>query len=446
MRNYFFYAGLILLFTISSCNNRQPKWEYLFTGEDLSGWIQKGGEATFEVTGNTITGTSVMDTPNSFLCTRENYGDFILEYEFRVDPALNSGVQIRSLSSPEYMNGRVHGYQVEIDPSDRAWTAGIFDEARRGWLYPLSGPEHEDSRTAFRNDDWNKIRVEAIGDNIKTWLNDVPVANLFDEETDEGFIALQVHSVRDASMEGLQVMWRDIRIITESPELFSTETTAPEISYLKNKLTDKEKEEGWKLLFDGTTGNGWRGACKDDFPAEGWKIEDGILTVMPTTDGAPRQGGDIVTAEVYSNFDLRLQALLTPVANSGVKYFVKEYERDNGCSTLGPEYQVIDNNHPGLNEEQKMGALYDLKDARNVRLNPPGRWNNIRIVTMGNKVEHWLNGFKVVEYDRESEDFDQRVKASKFKDIPGYGKTGGHILLQDHGDEVSFRSIKIRVY
>lgn len=433
-----------MLIAFSSCNTGDSEWNDLFNGQDLSGWTQKGGNATFEVVDNTIIGTSVMDTPNSFLTTEENYGDFILEYDFKVDPLLNSGVQIRSQSLPEYMNGRVHGYQVEIDPSDRAWTAGIYDEARRGWLYPLSGPEHEDARNAFKQNEWNQVRVEAIGDQIKTWLNDVPVSNLYDDETPEGFIALQVHSIRDASREGTQVMWRNIRIIDDNPEMFSTETTAPERSYLTNKLTENEISEGWKLLFDGETSDGWRGACQENFPEGGWKIENGVLTVLSSGNGESVRGGDIVTLDDYSDFDLKLQARLTPDANSGVKYFVREYENENGCSPLGPEYQVIDNNSPNLNENQKMGSLYDLKEAQNVRLNPVGQWNTIRIVVKGNNVEHWLNGFKVVEYDRESEDFDQLVENSKFNDVEGYGKIDGHILLQDHGNEVSYKSIKIK--
>ena len=447
MKSLVVYICVLILFSVYSCNIGGPRWQDLFNGEDLSGWVQKGGNATFEVVDNTIVGTSVMNTPNSFLCTVDNYGDFILEYEFRVDPLLNSGVQIRSHSDPDYLNGRVHGYQVEIDPSQRAWTAGIYDEARRGWIYPLSGPEHENARNAFRSNQWNKVRVEAVGDHIKTWLNDVPAVNMFDDKTAEGFIALQVHSIRDASREGTQVMWRNIRIITRNPERYLTETTAPEVSYLTNRLTDKEIAEGWRLLFDGETTNGWRGTCRDHFPEHGWKIEDGILTVLSSRVEGAIRGGDILTEEVFSDFDLKLQARITPMANSGIKYFVKEYPRENGCAPLGPEYQVIDNNYRSpLNDDQVMGSLYDLKAPENVRLNPVGQWNNIRIVVSGDHVEHWLNGFKIVEYNRQSEDFDRRVAESKFHDVEGYGKIDGHILLQDHRDEVSFKSIKIRTF
>ncbi len=445
MKNFLAVLSILFLVTLSSCTDSgQPQWQDLFNGEDLSGWTQLGGNARFDIVDGAIVGTSVMNTSNSFLCTENTYGDFILELEFKVHPLLNSGVQIRSLSLPEYRNGRVHGYQVEIDPAPRAWSAGIYDEARRGWLYPLSEPENEEARRAFKSNEWNMLRVEAIGYQMKTWLNGVPVANLFDDETAEGFIALQVHSINDSAQDGTQVMWRNIRIVTENPERFSTETTAPERSYLTNKLTDNEIADGWRLLFDGETSNGWRRACQEEFPAQGWVIENGILKVEATPRGEPRLGGDIVSVERFSDFELKLQARLTPIANSGVKYFLNEVKRGDRCSPLGPEFQLIDNNYPNLNEDQKHGSLYDLKAPENVRANSVGQWDNIRIVAKGSHVEHWMNGIKIVEYDRESEDFDTRVEQSKFKDVPDFGKTDGHILLQDHGDEVAFKNIKIR--
>jgi len=181
----------------------------LFDGRTLDGWKQLGGKAKYEARDGQIVGSSVPNTPNSFLCTEKHYGDFILEYEFKVDPELNSGVQIRSNSFKEYRNGRVHGYQVEIDPSERAWTGGIYDEGRRGWLNNLK--ENELARKAFKQNEWNKIRVEAAGDSIKTWLNGVPAADLKDSQTASGFIGLQVHGVGRRT-EPLHVRWRNLRI------------------------------------------------------------------------------------------------------------------------------------------------------------------------------------------------------------------------------------------
>ncbi len=455
MKNYKMLLSLLLFLLLISCADTgkkgQPNWQELFNGRDFTGWVQKGGEAVYEIADGVIIGTSVMNTGNSFLCTDKDYGDFIMELEFKVDPVLNSGVQIRSLSYPEYNNGRVHGYQVEIDPSARAWTGGIYDEARRGWLYALTEPEQEEARNAFKNNDWNKFRVEAIGNHIKTWVNDIPVTNLFDEETAEGFIALQVHSIRDSSRAGTQVMWRNIRIITESPEKFSTATTAPERSYLNNKLTENEIANGWKLLFDGETNTGWRKAYHDSFPEKGWRIENGILTVEASGGGESRYGGDIVTTDRYSDFELQLQVRLTPGANSGVKYFVTEQEEGHVGSAIGPEYQILDDSaHPDSNKgaipgSRTLGSLYDLIPAGKKRVNGTGQWNTIRIVSKDRHVEHWLNGFKLFEYERGSEEFRELVAKSKFKNQPGFGEAeDGHILLQDHGNEVSFRNIKIR--
>ena len=181
----------------------------LFDGKSLDGWKQLGGKAKYEAADGVIVGSTVPKTPNSFLCTEKMYTDFILELEFKVDPNLNSGVQIRSNSLAEYKNGRVHGYQVEIDPSARAWSGGIYDEGRRGWLNNLK--ENEPARKAFKQNEWNHYRIIAEGDSIKTWINGVPAADLKDDMTAKGFIALQVHGV-GGRVEPIQVRWRNIRL------------------------------------------------------------------------------------------------------------------------------------------------------------------------------------------------------------------------------------------
>ncbi|MEM8866064.1 MAG: DUF1080 domain-containing protein, partial [Planctomycetota bacterium] len=198
--------------------------------ESIDGWIKRGGEARYRVEEGAIVGTSVMDTPNTFLCTPREYGDFILEVELKVDDQLNSGIQIRSLhydepvvAEGEYPDGRpferevpagvVHGYQVEIDPSSRAYSGGIYDEARRGWLDDLSGDEKQAARDAFRNGEWNHYRIEARGPSIKTFVNGVPAANLTDDMTASGFIGLQVHSIgSDENLANREVRWRNLRI------------------------------------------------------------------------------------------------------------------------------------------------------------------------------------------------------------------------------------------
>jgi len=222
-----------------------------------------------------------------------------------------------------------------------------------------------------------------------------------------------------------------------------------------NTLTAKEKKEGWKLLFDGKSNKGWRGAYKDQFPQAGWSVEDGTLTIAKTDGSESRNAGDIVTDEEFSEFDLTFEFKLTEGANSGLKYFVVEHQPKPAGSAFGLEFQVLDDDkHPdakmGRNGNRTIGSLYDLIPARDKPVRPIGEWNQGRVLVRGTHVEHWLNGKKVVEYERGSEAFRELVAQSKYK-APDYNKNGrfgeapkGHILLQDHGDRVYFRNIKIK--
>ncbi|MBN1415156.1 MAG: DUF1080 domain-containing protein [Bacteroidales bacterium] len=439
-------AGFLCL--LFSCAHRVP-WTDLFNGKDLSGWTQKNGFASFTVENGEIVGRTVPGSPNSFLCTDSIYDDFILEFEVKKDCVLNSGVQIRSNSYPLYMDGRVYGYQVEIENRpERRWSGGIYDEARRGWLCDLSG--NEAGSKAFDFIGWNKYRVEAVGTSIKVWVNGVPTANLIDDMTPAGFIGLQVHSIPDdSSMAGLEVRWRNIRIITTNVEKY---TTPMELTVVNtdNTLTGKETEQGWELLFDGKTNRGWRKAYEDSFPDKGWEVKKGMLTVKASEGLESQNGGDIVTVAEYSDFILELDFRLTKGANSGIKYFVAEAEENNKASAIGLEYQLLDDaNHPdamlGNHEGSRtLASLYDLIKAENKLVFPVGQWNRARIVSKGNHVEHWLNGIKVLEYERKTASFRQLVKESKYRVWPGFGEAdSGHILLQDHGNEVSFKNIKI---
>ena len=318
---------LVLLISAVSLVATAQDWTELFNGKNFKGWKQIGGEAKYEVVDGVVVGTAVAKTPNSFMTTKEHYSDFVLEYEVWVDPTVNSGVQIRSNSLPEYNNGRVHGYQVELDPSARGYSGGIYDEARRGWMYPLSlNPK---ARTAFKNGQWNKIHVEAIGNTIRTWINGIQCANLVDDLTASGFIGLQVHSVGNKTERiGSQIKWKNIRIATSNFDAvrFAQDPNVPEASFLVNKLTGSEKRKGWRLLWDGKTTSGWRGANKTAFPDKGWEIKDGMISVMKSTGGEAENGGDIVTEGQYGAFDLQFEFKLTEGANSGVKYFVTEKE------------------------------------------------------------------------------------------------------------------------
>ncbi|WP_394749820.1 3-keto-disaccharide hydrolase [Spongiimicrobium salis] len=217
---YVFFLGLLL----GSCAQEKEPWIALFDGKSLDNWEIRNGTAPYKIVGSEIVGTTKFGSPNTFLCTKERYGDFILEFEVKVDSSINSGVQFRSLSLPEYQNGRVHGYQAEIDPSDRAWSGGIYDEGRRGWLYDLKN--HPKGKKAFKKNTWNRYRIEAIGSHISIWINGINTSNIMDSMTDRGFIGLQVHSIENAKDIGKEIRWRNLRIITDQPEKYALKADA----------------------------------------------------------------------------------------------------------------------------------------------------------------------------------------------------------------------------
>ena len=426
----------------------QPKWENLFNGKNLKGWTVLNGTAEYKVENGAIVGTSKLNTPNTFLATNKIYGDFILEFEFKVDEGLNSGVQFRSISDKKIQDGRVHGYQFEIDASDRAWTGGIYDESRKGWLYDLTNKNN--AQKAFRKSEWNSARIEAIGSEMRTWVNNIPCANLLDNQTASGFIALQVHSIGNVAQEGKKVAWRNIRICTTDLEKAKRSSTAALKNCIPNTISEHEKAEGWKLLWDGNSSQGWRGARLEKFPEKGWVIENGMLKVLKSTGGESTNGGDIVTINQYSNFELVVDFKITPGANSGIKYFVNTEMNKGEGSSIGCEFQILDDDkHPdaklGVKGNRKLGSLYDLIPAPDNKPFRKGFFNTARILVNGNHVEHWLNGVKILEYDRNNQMFNALVAYSKYKDWPNFGNAAsGNILLQDHGDEVWYQNIKIR--
>ena len=217
---------------------------------------------------------------------------------------------------------------------------------------------------------------------------------------------------------------------------------------IDNQLTQREKKDGWQLLFDGETMNGWRRIYTDSLPERGWYVENGCLVVEKDKSGESANGGDLITIREYSNFDLTFDFKLTPRANSGIKYFVNEsLGAPNSGYGFGPEYQVIDDSKTNNGTVGcKLAGLYELIDAPDTKkVNPTGEWNSGRIVSKDSYVEHWLNGELMLTYVLGSDEFKALVQKSKFRDKKGYGEIAkGHILIQDHGDKVSYKNIKIK--
>lgn len=210
--------------------------------------------------------------------------------------------------------------------------------------------------------------------------------------------------------------------------------------------------EQWTWLFDGSSTDMWRDTKNEEFPEHGWVVEDDVLTVLGETE-EQKGGHDIITIDQYGNFELVLEARLTEGANSGIKYQVTDAFPENEGKFLGLEYQLLDNeNHPdakqGRDGNHKMAALYDMiPPPEDLAIHPPGEWNAVRIILDGSKVEHWLNDEKVLEFDRNSLAFRELVSLSKYNKLENFGELEkGHILLQGHGNDVSFRNIKIRTW
>jgi len=228
----------------------------------------------------------------------------------------------------------------------------------------------------------------------------------------------------------------------------SAQQSAPQ----PNTLSPDEQKQGWLLLFDGTSMNGWRGAYLDSLPTRGWDVRDGMLIVQASGGGEAAFGGDIVTIEEFENFELCVDFKLTQGANSGIKYFVTEQLPKTPGSAKGLEYQILDDErHPdaklGIRGNRTLASLYDLIPATNKRPAPMGEWNHARILVKGKHVEHWLNGVKVLEYERGGKEFLSHKAESKFKDLPEFGEAkSGHILLQDHGNQVFYRNARIRTF
>jgi len=346
------------------------QWEDLFDGKTLNGWIQRNGKAKYTVEDGTIVGTTVLNTPNSFLCTEKNYTDFILELEFLVEPGMNSGIQIRSHSYKDYKNYRVHGYQVEIDTSSRAWSGGIYDEARRGWLFSLEGKPA--AQKAFKQSQWNHYRIEAIGDRIRTWVNGVQAADLKDDMTSTGFIALQVHSSKQA---GNSIKWRNIRI---------QDLSRRNIKMLKVLIVDGQNNHDWKATTP---------ILKDLLE------ETGLFTVDVATSPASKQPMDSFIPD-FAKYDVVVSNYTGDEWPKATQNALVEYMENGGGLVI---YHAADNAFPRWKEWNEMIAVGGW-GGRNEKSGPMVRYRDGKIVldhSPGRGGSHGpQHAFQVITRDR----------------------------------------------
>lgn len=392
-------------------------WRPLFNGKDLAGWTRVNGLAPFAVEDGAIVGTSVADGPNSFLATQETFGDFVLELESRADAPANSGVQFRAILAPQFRFSGLTGYQLEIDLSDRNWTGGIYIEGENRFVAPpLDNPA---CKAAYVPGSWNRLRIEAHKETLRTFVNGAPCANLVDATYARGFVALQVHAP-PASPAGTRVAWRNLRIKTTGLDAEWSRITAKEDSYLVNALTDRERREGWRLLFDGVSESGWRTAEG----AQGVAVADRALIL---TAGQSAQ----INAPV-DNFELIFDARLSAGSEGAIHY----------GHEIASAFQLFDDPLPAVaNDAQKAQMLGALKGRiapqnlseprRTKRYNGPGTWTRGRIVVRNGHVEHWLNSVKVIDYDLPA-------PASRA------AETAGEIRVTVETGQIAFRSLKVR--
>ncbi len=380
----FLAAGAIALAAPLPVRAAEEGFQPLWNGKDLSGWKKVGGGATYRIEDGCIVG-EVGPGPNTFLRTEKTYGDFILKLEARLDVPGNSGIQLRSHQRDG--EGRVFGYQCEIDPSERAWTGGIYDEGRRGWLFPLSADES--ARKAYKAGEWNEFTLQAVGPQIRTWVNGVPCANLVDTADLEGFIALQVHSGKAG-----RIRWRNVR------------------------LKDLGRSE-WKPLWDGKSLNGWEKIGGGD-----WKIVDG--TLHGTAPKSEPRHGHLITKEQHGDFAVRVK-YLAKQGNSGL-YFRTE-KRNDMVGVAGFQAEIDpENDAGGLYETSGRAWVVQPKPEDVKKWYKPGVWNEMSVVALGRRIVVHVNGHKTAE----------------LLDDPGRAR--GHIALQLHGGQdmdVAFKDVEI---
>ena len=365
--------GLLGLMTmLVGCNHMtkvepsQDAWLELFDGESLTGWTQVNGSAPYEIVDGAIRGTNVLDTPNSFLATNEAYSDFVLEFESRSIGAANSGVQFRTELAPGTWSGLV-GYQLDIDPTERRWTGGIYHEGVHVWRHSMA--RNADCQSAYHHGEWNRYRIEAVGTVLATWVNGIPCAHIVGDHHDRGLIALQVHSIgREATYLGSYTEWRGVRLL---------EDPTPRSLWLERR---SDLVEGWLAneISDVETGKGGHAVDTSSETTEFELPDEAFEFVIDMQVGHAAEGHLAYTLSGINETCVGAYKILDDSSHEG---------SDSELDLMG--------SFPG-----KIAAKNLSEPGRPKRFYPDGKWNRVRLIATADKVEHWLNSVKVVEYAR----------------------------------------------
>jgi len=379
----------------------------LFADGSLNGWTRKGGTAEYRIENGEVVGTTVPNSPNTFLCSDRDYGDFELEFEVKVHPELNSGVQIRSHSVSGYQKGVVFGYQVEIDPTTRAYSGGLYDEARRGWLDDLS--DNPAGQKAFKGGEWNKYRVLAVGDHIQVWVNGVQTSDVRDDMDRFGFIGLQVHGVGDRA-DKMEVRWRNLRIRDLG-------------------VPGAKPPAGARMLLGGPADlENWRKSGSAD--PIGWQWKDGYMEIVPRT-------GSIASRRYFGACTLHVEFAVDENGLTG-------QANGNSGVYLQGRYEVQILNSAGQAPADNIaGGIYRVKAPDINMAYSPYEWQTYDIDFVPPK---WEAGKKVA--NARLTVWHNGVLIHRNVEVPGNTGSGepetqepDGIYLQDHGNLIKFRNI-----
>ncbi|MDU0353385.1 family 16 glycoside hydrolase [Paraglaciecola aquimarina] len=361
-------------------------WRSLITDNSLKTWQKIGGDADYQLQGDTIIGTSIQSAHSTYFTTGEIFSDFIFEVDVQAQAPLNSGVQFRSEKIQSKKGETVAGYQMEIDTAPRAWSGGIFDQGRRGWLYTLS--RNENCRKEFKVDDWNTYRIEAVGQNIRTFINDVPCSNIVDDLSASGFIALQIHSAGGDKVNKT-VKWRAPKVLTTNIQAhLNKPADIEQFSYINNQITAEQKAKGWQLFWDGQSNSSPQQSGQ-------WQVKNQALTA-----DAKQQNNSLTIPVTSHYFELEFDVNSSDNADNGIHYL-----RDKNGK--GFEFQLSSETtvEQTDNNNQAMGAIVGRVAPTNLT-EPEGwkylrinkGWNRVRLVVRGTQIEHWINNIKMVDY------------------------------------------------